>query len=48
MAVKHLESAVGLYLKRVCCDHNVTDVVKVCIRTFTRLFKGRIYFTKNA
>ena len=29
VAVKHLESAVGLYLKRVCCDHDVTNIVKV-------------------
>ena len=29
VAVKHLESAVGLYLKRVCCSHNTADIVKV-------------------
>ena len=29
VAVKHLESAVGLYLKRVCCNHNKTDIVEV-------------------
>ena len=31
VAVKHLESAVGLYLKRVCRDHDVADVVQVGI-----------------
>lgn len=29
VAVKHLESAVGLYLKRVCCNHDTTDIVEV-------------------
>ena len=29
VAVKHLESAVGLYLKRVCRHHDVADIAKV-------------------
>ena len=30
VAVKQLESAVGLFLRRVCATHDISNIIKVC------------------